>query len=82
MHPDARELTIAGALALRDLILVMRKDEVDATRMEIDRRLARAASAIAEHSICQPGRPGPVRSPTTARLDAPLSRARSRADCL
>ena len=41
VHPDARERTIAGALALRDLILVMRKDEVDATRMEIDRRLAK-----------------------------------------
>ena len=59
-----------GAAGLRDLVLVMREDEIDAAAMNVEDVLAGSSQAspppngvssfaidIAEHSICQPGRP-------------------------
>src|SRR5687767_14039924 len=40
VYPEARECLPGCALGLRDLILVIRKDQVDATGMQIDRRTA------------------------------------------
>ena len=41
MEPEPGERLTGGALRLGDLILVMRKDEIDAARMDIDRRVAK-----------------------------------------
>ena len=64
VHPDPREFRLAGkGAALGDLVLVVRKDEVDAAGMDVQdlRPEARpiSSSAMAEHSRCQPGRPRP-----------------------
>ena len=40
VHPEARERLAGGPFALRDLVLVVREDEVDAARMDVDRRFA------------------------------------------
>src|SRR5207302_11353667 len=40
VHPDAGELLVRRALAMRDLVLMMLKDQVDAAAMNVDRRLA------------------------------------------
>ena len=40
VHPEARERLARRALALRDLVLVMREDQVDAAGVDVDRRLA------------------------------------------
>ena len=40
VHPEARERLLGRALALRDLVLVMRKDQIDAAGVDVDRRLA------------------------------------------
>ena len=40
VHPEARELLAGGALALRDLVLVVREDQVDAAGVDVDRRSA------------------------------------------
>ena len=40
MYPEARKRLVRRPLALRDLVFVMREDQVDATRVNIDRRLA------------------------------------------
>ena len=40
VHPEARERLAGRALALRDLVLVMRKDQIDAAGVDVDRRLA------------------------------------------
>ena len=52
-----RELA-AGAARLRELVLVMREDEVEAAAVDLEAG-PRSFSAIAEHSMCQPGRPRP-----------------------
>ena len=48
----------AGRPRLGGLVLVVREDEVDATAVDVEPD-AQQASAIAEHSMCQPGRPRP-----------------------
>ena len=59
MHPDIRHaLRVEGAAGLRDLVLVMRKHEIDAAAMDVELSRRDASSAMAEHSMCQPGRPG------------------------
>ena len=57
VHPDARELAAARA-RLRELVLVVREDEVEPAAVDLE-RAPRNFSAIAEHSMCQPGRPRP-----------------------
>ena len=39
VEPEARELMAGGALALRDLVLVVREDQVDAAGVNVDRWL-------------------------------------------
>ena len=38
VHPEARELPAGRAFGLRDFVLVMRKDQIDAAAMNVDRR--------------------------------------------
>ena len=40
VHPEARERLAGRAFALRDLVLVVREDQVDAAGVDVDRRLA------------------------------------------
>ena len=40
VNPEARERLLGGAFGLRDLVLVMREDQIDAAGMDVDRRLA------------------------------------------
>ena len=67
----AMRARIEGAAGLRDLVLVMRKDEVDPAAVNVEHIAARVVASrpppngsssvaidMAEHSICQPGRPG------------------------
>ena len=44
---------------LRRLVLVVGEDEVDAAAVDLELDAPSSASAIAEHSMCQPGRPRP-----------------------
>ena len=48
-----------AALALRDLVLVMGEDQVDAARGAGRTSPPRYSMLMAEHSMCQPGRPRP-----------------------
>jgi hypothetical protein len=60
-----------GAAGLRDLVLMMREDQVIAAAMNVE-ILAEMRQDIAEHSICQPGRPRPqglTPSPADLRVD-------------
>ena len=57
MHPDPREL-VAERERLRELVLVVREHEVEPAAVDLEDG-AEASSAIAEHSMCQPGRPRP-----------------------
>ena len=60
MDPVAGERrAFMGAAALGDLVLVVGEDEVEAAAVDVDRLARDARSIIAEHSICQPGRPRP-----------------------
>ena len=59
----ARE-RVARALGLGALVLVVREHEVVAAAVEVE-ALAEDRSDIAEHSMCQPGRPGPTATPTS-----------------
>ena len=80
VHPDVGERHSERAFALRDLVLVVRKDQIRAAAVDIE-RLASVSHAMAEHSMCQPGRPAPqLRWPLTARQAWRASTARSRAD--
>ena len=40
VHPEARRRAAGGAFGLRDLVLVVRKDQIDAAAVDVDRRLA------------------------------------------
>ncbi len=40
MHPEPRERLAGGPFRLRDFVLVMRKDQIDAAGMNVDRGLA------------------------------------------
>ena len=57
MHPDPRE-RVAERPRLRELVLVVREDEVEPAAVDLELGPERF-SAIAEHSMCQPGRPRP-----------------------
>ena len=59
MQPVADEALAGRGLGLRDLVFMVREDEVDATGVDVE-CLAQSAMLIAEHSICQPGRPWPT----------------------
>src|SRR5207344_2469317 len=43
VHPEPAERLARGALGLRNLVFVMREDEVDAAAVNVDRRLAQQA---------------------------------------
>ena len=74
-RPDERQ---AGRrLALGDLVLVVREDEVHAAGVDVERR-SEVGMLIAEHSMCQPGRPARWRCPTRLAGLAGPSTARSR----
>ncbi len=60
MHPEARERLAGQRLRLRDLVLVVREDQVVAAGSGCRSVSPRYFIAIAEHSMCQPGRPGPI----------------------
>ena len=47
-----------GAARLGDLVFVVRKDQVEAAAVYLEDS-PRSAALIAEHSMCQPGRPMP-----------------------
>jgi hypothetical protein len=47
-----------GAARLGDLVFMVREDQVEPAAMNIE-VVAEIGGAIAEHSICQPGRPLP-----------------------
>ena len=57
MRPDVRELVPERA-GLRHLVLVVREDEIEPPPW-ISNAGPSSSSAIAEHSMCQPGRPLP-----------------------
>ena len=52
------DLCVEGAARLRDSILMMREDEVDATADDVEGLPKMRRLLIAEHSICEPGAPG------------------------
>ena len=58
VHPDPGERDAPGRLGLGDLVLVVGEDEVEPPPW-IAKSAPSSFSAIAEHSMCQPGRPGP-----------------------
>ena len=59
MHPEARQRgAVVQAAALRDLVLMVREHEVETAAMDVERD-PEMLLAIAEHSMCQPGRPRP-----------------------
>ncbi len=63
----------AGGLGLGDLVLVMGEDEVGAAAVDREVGAELGFSAIAEHSMCQPGRPSP-QGESQARVLARLAR--------
>jgi hypothetical protein len=58
VHPHVDEAVAVGTLALRDLVLVVRELQVHAAAVDVE-VLTQQAHDIAEHSMCQPGRPAP-----------------------
>ena len=54
------------AARLRDLVLVVREHQIDAAAVDVEVS-PRCFHDIAEHSMCQPGRPGWRSPPATAR---------------
>ena len=78
VHPELRERRVAGRAALRDLVLVVRELEVHAAAVDVELLGPSSATAIAEHSMCQPGRPAPqgesqAGSPGLARFQSTKS---------
>ena len=61
MQPGPDERLAGGGLALGDLVLVVREDR-STPPVWMSKTARGAAMLIAEHSICQPGRPGPTPS--------------------
>ena len=59
MQPGRDERLSGGGLALGDLVLVVREDEVDPAGVDSNEG-PRWVMLIAEHSMCQPGRPSPI----------------------
>ena len=60
MHPEMHEGFAGHRLRLRDFVFVMREDEVLAAADGCRRSRRGTSSTSAEHSMCQPGRPGPI----------------------
>ena len=59
VHPEPRERFAGRALALGDLVLVMREDEIDAAGVNVDRRRVRGSGAPWRSTRgASPGRPG------------------------
>ena len=54
----AKGCAAGEGLGLGDLAFVVREDQVVAAAVDVD-RVAEEAAGIVEHSMCQPGRPGP-----------------------
>ena len=81
---QVRDERLAGrGLALGDLVLVVREDQVDAAGVDVERLARGAAMLIAEHSMCQPGRPGPIAvSHDGSPGFGPFQRAKSRTSSL
>ena len=64
VHPDARERLPARRLRLRRLVLVVGEQQVRRRRRGSSKSMPSSFSAIAEHSMCQPGAPrAPRRRP-------------------
>ena len=79
VDPEARERPAGGAFALRDFVLVMREDEIDAAGMDVDRRLAEQPERHRRAFDVPAGTPGGDRLITTAHPAWLPSRGRSRA---
>ena len=70
VHPEPREGRARGALALRDLVLVVGKDQVDAAGMNVDRRLPEQAQRHGG-ALEVPPRPARPRAHFPRRLARP-----------
>ena len=78
MQPRPDERLAGRGLALGDLVLVVREDQVDAAGVDVE-RLARGASCSSPSTRCaSPAGPRRSRCPTTARRASGPSTARSR----
>ena len=62
VHPEARERLAGRALALRDLVLVVREDQIDAAGVDVDRRLAEQPQRH-RRALDVPARAARARSP-------------------
>ncbi len=90
VHPEAGELFVRRPFALRDFVLMMREDEIDAAAVDVDRRLAQQPQGH-RRALQMPSRPAAAESEVPARLiDLPAgpprwasspSTTRSRARC-
>src|SRR5579885_1514118 len=59
VHPEIGHHVMAESrAALRDLVLMMRENEIDAAAVNVNTS-PKCFQLIAEHSMCQPGRPRP-----------------------
>jgi hypothetical protein len=58
VHPGLHKGRAAGPFALRDLVLMVRELQVHAAAVDVEGSPS-SAQLMAEHSMCQPGRPGP-----------------------
>ncbi len=57
VHPVFSKGLSVGCLALRDLVFMVRKDQILSAGVDINLESPRYFFDITEHSICQPGRP-------------------------
>ena len=76
VQPGLDERLAGRRLALGDLVLVVGKDQVDATGVDVEAR-PRCFMLIAEHSMCQPGRPSPTLVAQNGSPASAPSRSRS-----
>ena len=67
MHPDTGKFFPRSALGLGNFIFMVGKHKIATTTVNI-KVLPRHLVDIAEHSICQPGRPNPRENPNPAPL--------------
>ncbi len=60
VQPKPRERVAAmGADALGNLVFVVREDQIETAAVDVESLAEFGISLIAEHSMCQPGRPRP-----------------------
>ena len=78
VHPEPGERRRPAPSRLRPLVLVVGEHEVEAAAVDVEAR-AEKRRRIAEHSMCQPGRPSPQGLGQTARPAWRPSTGRSRA---